>query len=42
MAAGIGSRFGGAKQLEPFGPSGERLMDYAIFDAIRLGFDQKT
>ncbi len=38
MAAGIGSRFGGAKQLEPFGPSGERLMDYAIFDAIQLGF----
>ncbi|MFZ4463952.1 MAG: nucleotidyltransferase family protein [Bacteroidales bacterium] len=40
MAAGIGSRFGGAKQLEPFGPSGERLMDYAIFDAIRLGFEK--
>ena len=38
MAAGLGSRFGGLKQLESFGPSGEFLMDYAIFDAIRLDF----
>jgi hypothetical protein len=38
MAAGIGSRYGGLKQIEPVGPHGEILMDYAIFDAIRAGF----
>ncbi len=36
MAAGLGSRFGGTKQLESFGPGGERMMDYAMFDAINL------
>lgn len=38
MAAGIGSRFGGTKQLESIGPNGERIMDYAMFDAINLDF----
>lgn len=38
LAAGVGSRFGGAKQLSPVGPSGETLLDYAIFDAKRAGF----
>lgn len=41
MAAGIGSRFGGGiKQLEPVGPSGEIIMDYAIYDAIEAGFNK--
>lgn len=40
MAAGIGSRFGGDKQLEPVGPGGETLLDYSVFDAIRAGFDR--
>lgn len=38
MAAGMGSRFGGLKQLEGFGPNGERIIDYTIFDAARAGF----
>ena len=38
MAAGIGSRYGGVKQADSFGPSGEWLMDYAIYDAITAGF----
>ncbi|MEP0775326.1 MAG: NTP transferase domain-containing protein [Acidobacteriota bacterium] len=37
MAAGVGSRFGGLKQLEPVGPSGERLLDYSVYDAVRAG-----
>lgn len=41
MAAGIGSRFGGGiKQLEPVGPSGEIIMDYSIYDAIKSGFNK--
>jgi hypothetical protein len=40
MAAGAGSRFGGPKQLEPVGPSGERLFEYALFDARRAGIDR--
>lgn len=40
MAAGMGSRFGGLKQMEPFGPNGEFLIDYSIFDAIRNGFNK--
>ena len=41
LAAGLGSRFkGGIKQLEPFGPSGEIIMDYSIYDAIEAGFDK--
>lgn len=38
MAAGIGSRFGGLKQLEPVGPTGEFIIDYSIYDAIQTGF----
>jgi hypothetical protein len=40
MAAGIGSRFGGDKQLEPVGPAGEALVDYSVFDALRAGFSR--
>lgn len=40
MAAGMGSRFGGAKQIEPVGPHGETLLDYSVFDALRAGFDR--
>jgi hypothetical protein len=38
LAAGMGSRYGGLKQIDPVGPGGETLMDYSIFDAIRAGF----
>lgn len=38
MAAGIGSRYGGAKQIAPVGPSGERIIDYTMYDAYRAGF----
>lgn len=38
LAAGMGSRYGGLKQLDPVGPSGETVLDYAVFDAIRAGF----
>ncbi len=38
MAAGMGSRFGGLKQLEPVGPNGEFIIDYSIYDAINSGF----
>jgi len=38
MAAGIGSRYGGLKQIDPVGPSGEIMIDYSVFDAIRAGF----
>lgn len=40
MAAGLGSRFGGIKQLEPVGPSGEIIMDYSVYDAIKAGFNK--
>lgn len=40
LAAGIGSRFGGFKQMEPVGPSGEFLIDYSLYDALRAGFDR--
>lgn len=40
LAAGMGSRFGGMKQLEPVGPSGETVMDYAVYDAVRAGIDR--
>ena len=39
MAAGLGSRYGGVKQIERLGPAGEILMEYAIYDALRAGFD---
>src|SRR5258707_437362 len=38
MAAGMGSRYGGLKQVEPLGPGGETLLDYSVFDALRSGF----
>ena len=40
LAAGMGSRYGGLKQLDPMGPGGETLMDYSIFDAIRANFSK--
>lgn len=40
LAAGIGSRYGGIKQMDPVGPSGEILLDYAVFDAIHAGFNK--
>jgi hypothetical protein len=38
LAAGMGSRYGGLKQIDPMGPSGETVMDYSVFDAMRAGF----
>ncbi len=38
LAAGIGSRYGGIKQLDGFGPSQERIIDYTVYDAIKAGF----
>ena len=40
MAAGLGSRFGGLKQIEPVGPNGEFIIDYSIYDAIKAGFNK--
>jgi hypothetical protein len=40
MAAGMGSRYGGLKQLDPVGPGGEVLLDYAVYDAKHAGFDR--
>lgn len=40
MAAGMGSRFGGLKQIEPIGPNGEIIIDYSIYDAIKAGFNK--
>lgn len=39
LAAGMASRYGGMKQVEGFGPNGETIMDYSIYDAIKAGFD---
>lgn len=38
MAAGMGSRFGGLKQMEPIGPNGEVILDFSVYDAIEAGF----
>ena len=38
LAAGMGSRYGGLKQLDPLGPNGETIMDYSVYDAVRAGF----
>ncbi|MFV0554847.1 MAG: NDP-sugar synthase [Mangrovibacterium sp.] len=38
LAAGMGSRYGGLKQIDPFGPNGETIIEYSVFDAIRAGF----
>ncbi len=40
MAAGMGSRFGGLKQVEPMGPNGEFIIDYSIYDAVQAGFNK--
>jgi len=40
MAAGMGSRFGGLKQIEPVGPNGEFIIDYSIYDAVKAGFNK--
>ena len=40
MAAGMGSRFGGLKQIEPVGPNGEFIIDYSIYDAKKAGFNK--
>jgi len=40
LAAGMGSRFGGMKQIEPVGPNGEFIIDYSIYSAIRYGFNK--
>lgn len=40
MAAGMGSRFGGLKQLTPVGPNGEFLIDYSVYDAVKAGVDR--
>ena len=40
LAAGMGSRYGGLKQMDKFGPGGETLLDYSIFDARRAGFEK--
>ena len=42
MAAGMGSRYGGLKQIDPIGPNGQILLDYSIYDAHRAGFDRCT
>ena len=40
LAAGVGSRYGGLKQLDQFGPNGETLMEYSLYDGIHAGFDK--
>ena len=40
MAAGIGSRYGGLKQVDPVGPQGEMIIHYSVYDALRAGFEQ--
>lgn len=40
LATGMGSRYGGLKQLESVGPSGETLLDYSVFDAMRAGYER--
>lgn len=40
MAAGMGSRYGGLKQIQPVGPNGQALMDYALYDALKAGFEE--
>ena len=40
LAAGMGSRFGGLKQITPLGPNGEFIIDYSAYDAIKAGFNK--
>ena len=39
MAAGMGSRYGGLKQIDPVGPNGEIIIDYSLYDAKKAGFE---
>ena len=39
LAAGMGSRYGGLKQMDAFGPNGETIIDYSLYDAHRAGFN---
>ncbi len=40
LAAGMGNRYGGLKQIDPVGPNGETILDYSIYDALRAGFNK--
>ena len=40
LAAGMGSRYGGLKQIDPVGPNGEFIIDYSVYDAVKAGFDK--
>ncbi|HKB90985.1 MAG TPA: sugar phosphate nucleotidyltransferase [Opitutaceae bacterium] len=40
LAAGMGSRYGGLKQIDPVGPNGEAVLDYSVYDAVRSGFNR--
>ena len=40
MAAGMGSRYGGLKQIDPVGRHGEFILDYSVYDAVKAGFDK--
>ena len=40
MAAGMGSRFGGLKQIAPMGKNGEIILDFSVYDAIKAGFNK--
>jgi hypothetical protein len=40
LAAGMGSRYGGLKQMDPLGPNGETIIEYSVYDALRAGFDK--
>ena len=40
LAAGVGSRYGGLKQIDTVGPEGEYLIDYSLYDALKAGFDK--
>lgn len=40
LAAGMGSRYGGLKQIEPVGPAGQAILDYSVYDALEAGFDK--
>ena len=40
MAAGMGSRYGGLKQIDPVGKNGEIIMDFSVFDAVQAGFSK--
>ena len=40
MAAGLGSRYGGLKQMDPMGNNGEVILDFSVYDAMRAGFEE--